>query len=112
MRWRIKKGDEVVIITGGSKGHRGEVLSVLRKEEKVLVKGANIKARHTKPSAQHPEGGIIRKEAPLHVSNVMIVDPGASKEDFEKGKGGTRVGVRRTSDGKRERFSKRSGKKV
>lgn len=112
MRWRIKKGDNVVVITGSSKGHRGEVLSVMRKAEKVLVKGANIKARHTKPSAAYPEGGIIRKEAPLHVSNVMMVNPDASEADFEKGKGGTRVGVRRTSDGKRERFSKRSGKKI
>ncbi len=102
----------MVVIAGSSRGHRGEVLSVLRKAEKVLVKGANIRVKHTKPSAQYPEGGIIRQEAPIHVSNVMMVNPGASEDDFDKGKGGTRVGMRITSDGKKERFSKRSGKKL
>lgn len=110
MRWRLKTGDEVLVTTGSSKGHRGKIVSVLRKEERVFVLGANLKARHTKPSVQYPDGGIIRKEASIHVSNVMLVDPNAI--EAEGIKGATRLGMRMTSDGKKVRYGKRSGKEV
>jgi len=78
-KMKIKKGDKVIVITGKSKGKTGEVLSVYPKEQRVVVSGANIIARHTKPSQVNPQGGIMRKEAPLHISNVAMVDPSTGK---------------------------------
>ena len=89
---KIKKGDTVVVLSGKDKGRTGEVLRSMPKENKVLVSGINVHARHRKPSQTNPQGGIDRKEAPLHVSNVAIA----------------------TADGKptRVRFEERDGKKV
>ena len=71
----IKKGDTVVVISGKEKGKQGEVIAVEPKKERVFVKGLNLVKRHTKPSQANPQGGIITKEAGIHVSNVMVLDP-------------------------------------
>jgi large subunit ribosomal protein L24 len=73
---RIKRGDRVVIITGKDKGGEGKVLLVDRKKSRVIVEGKNMVTRHTKQSTAHPQGGLIKKEAPLHVSNVMLLHNG------------------------------------
>ena len=76
---KIKKGDKVVILTGKDKGREGEVVKAMPKDGKVVVSGVNMIARHTKPSQADPEGGIKRREAPIHVSNVAIKDPKTGK---------------------------------
>jgi large subunit ribosomal protein L24 len=103
MSAKIKKGDRVVILAGRDKGRQGAVLKVLPKDERVLVEGLNIVHRHTRASQSDPQGGIKDKEAPLHVSNVALVDP--------KTGGPTRVGFR-VEDGKKVRFAKKSGEVI
>jgi large subunit ribosomal protein L24 len=98
-KWRIKKGDNVQVITGGSSGTRGEVIKVLRDERRVVVKGVNICIKHRKPS-MNSSGGIERLEQPIHVSNVMLIDSSDDKP--------TRVGYK-IEDGKKLRVSKRTG---
>ena len=100
-KFKIRKGDRVRIITGKSKGHNGEVLEVLRDTQKVLVRGGNLVKRHTKPTQSDP-GGIITKEAPIHISNVALLDP----EQTDKT---TRVGYVMKDDLK-HRVARRSGK--
>jgi len=100
MAAKIKKGDNVVIITGKDKGKTGEVLKVLVKEERLLVGGVNLAKRHTKPSAAG-NGGIVEKEATIHRSNVALIDPKDGKP--------TRVGFAKSNDGKLSRVAKRSG---
>ena len=90
---KIRKGDTVVVLTGKDKGKTGEVIRSMPKESKVVVSGVNVHARHRKPSQVNPQGGIERKEAPLHVSNVAIADP-------------------KTGAATRVRFEERGGKKV
>jgi len=90
---KIRKGDKVVVLSGKDKGKTGEVVRSMPKDNKVLVSGVNVHARHRKPSQTNPQGGIERKEAPLHISNVAIADPKTGKA--------TRV-----------RFEERDGKKV
>ena len=102
MAAKIRKGDRVVVLTGKDKGRQGAVLKVFPKEERVLVEGLNIVQRHTKPSQGDPQGGIKNKEAPLHVSNVAVVD--------SKGKP-TRVGFRVDGD-KKVRFAKTTGEVI
>lgn len=97
-KWRIKKGDTVQIITGKDKGTKGEILSVDRKERRVIVKGVNVVTRHQKPSMNNP-GGLIKKEKSIHASNVMLIDSSDDKP--------TRVGMKMV-DGKKVRFSKRT----
>ncbi len=97
---RIKKGDEVIVITGKEKGKKGSVLRVFPKEGRAIVQGVNMVKRHTRPSATTP-GGIIEKEAPLHVSNLAHVDPKSGEA--------TRIGYRILDDGRKVRFAKRSG---
>jgi large subunit ribosomal protein L24 len=93
----LRKGDIVKVIAGDSKGAQGRVLEIM-KDRKVLVEGVNLMSKHTKPNAKNTQGGIVKKEAPIHISNVMLID----------GKGNTtRVG-RREEDGKLVRFSKKS----
>jgi len=96
----IKKGDTVKVITGDSKGKTGKVLKVLTKENRVVVEGVSIVSRHTRPSNSHPDGGIIKKEAPIAISNVKLVDP-TTKE-------ATRVGYKVVDD-KKVRYAKKSG---
>ena len=71
----IKKGDTVMVITGESKGQKGRVLKVIRSKDRALVEGINMVSRHTKPNAKAPQGGIIKQEAPIHISNIMLLDP-------------------------------------
>jgi large subunit ribosomal protein L24 len=102
MAAKIRKGDRVVVLTGKDKGRQGSVLKVLPKESRVAVEGLNMVQRHTRPSQGDPQGGIKNKEAPLHVSNVAVVD--------SKGKA-TRVGFRMEGD-KKVRFAKTTGEVV
>jgi len=97
--WRIRKGDRVVIISGKDKNKIGEILEVFRKKDKILVKDVNIITKHQRQTAT-ATGGLIKKESPIHVSNVMIADP---KDDRP-----TRVGVK-IIDGRKARYAKRSG---
>lgn len=99
-KFKIKKGDQVVILTGKDKGKRGEVLRVLRAEHRVLVQGVNMVKRHQR-ATQTSQGGIVEKEAALHISNVAHIDP---KEDKP-----TRVGFKILDDGRKVRFARRSG---
>jgi large subunit ribosomal protein L24 len=100
MKLKIKKGDKVVVITGRDKGRSGEVLRVLRAENRVIVQGVNMVKRHTRPGAGQP-GGIVEKEGAIHVSNVAHVDPKSDKP--------TRIGYKFLEDGRKVRFAKRSG---
>ncbi len=98
VRLKIRKGDIVKVMAGDSKGQQGRVLEVILEKRKVLVEGVNLVSKSTKPNAKNTQGGIVKKEMPIHVSNVMLID----------GKGNaTRVG-RRVEEGKLVRFSKKS----
>jgi large subunit ribosomal protein L24 len=99
-KFKIKKGDKVVVITGRDKGKSGEVLKVLRDEDRVLVQGVHMVKRHTRPSAGQT-GGIVEKEAPIHISNVAHLDPKSNKP--------TRVGYKPLEDGRKVRVARRSG---
>ncbi|MDB5557671.1 MAG: ribosomal protein [Enterovirga sp.] len=100
MAAKIKKGDKVVVLTGRDAGRDGEVIQVMPKDEKALVRGVNMVKRHQKQS-MNQEGGIISKEAPIHLSNIAVADPKDGKP--------TRVGFRVLEDGRKVRFAKRSG---
>ncbi len=103
-KMHIKKGDTVVVITGDSKGLEGRVLSVNYEKETALVEGANMVSKHTKPNAKSPQGGILKKEAPIHISNLQLKDPTTGKP--------TRIGRKLNSNNKRVRFSKKSGEEI
>ncbi len=98
---RIVKGDEVLVIAGNDRGKTGKVLAVFPARQRVIVEGVNFIKRHTRPSQKNPQGGVVEREAPIHVSNVMPYDSGAGR--------GTRVRARTLSDGKRVRESVASG---
>lgn len=100
----IKKGDNVMVIAGDEKGQKGKVLSVNRETERVIVEGVNMVKKHTKPNAANPQGGIIAKEAPVHISNLMLVDPKSGKP--------TRIGRRLNDQGKLVRYAKKSGEEI
>ena len=100
---RVKKGDTVVVIAGKDKGKKGTVVKVMPKANRVVVEGVNMVTKHVKPSQADPEGGIVNKEAPIHISNVMPLDP-------ETGKG-TRVRFE-MKDGKKVRIAVKSGKEI
>ena len=103
MKLKIKKGDMVKVITGESKGSQGKVLEVIPDANKALVEGCNLVSKATKPNAKNPNGGIIKIEAPIHISNLMVVDA--------KGNA-TRVGRRLNDKGKLVRYSKKSGEEI
>lgn len=96
----IKKGDMVQVIAGDDKGKKGRVLEVMIDKNRALVEGINIVSRHTKPNAQNQQGGIIKKEAPVNISNLKVID---------KSGNATRVGRKLNDTGKLVRFSKKSG---
>ena len=99
----IRKGDEVIILTGKDKGQKGKVLKVFVKEQRALVEGANMVSKSTKPSAKHPQGGIIKQEAPIHISNLSLIDPKSGKA--------TRVSIKH--EGKNViRIAKKSGEEI
>jgi large subunit ribosomal protein L24 len=77
-KFKIKSGDTVKVIAGDHKGSEGKVLQIIRDKDRVLVEGVNLVSKHTKPSAQSPQGGIVKKEASLHVSNLMLVEEGVA----------------------------------
>jgi large subunit ribosomal protein L24 len=101
MAVKIRKGDTVMVIAGDDKGKTGRVLAVDADKQRVVVEKVNFVKRHTKARRQGSQGGILEKEAPLHLSNVQLYDPKAGR--------GTRVGVRVLPDGRRERVSRASG---
>lgn len=96
----VKTGDRVKVLAGKDKGKEGNVLSALPKQNKVIVEGININKKHTRPTGMGQEGGIVEKEAPIHVSNVQLIDPKTGES--------TRVGYK-IEDGKKVRFAKKSG---
>jgi large subunit ribosomal protein L24 len=96
---KIKSGDVVTIIAGDHKGEQGKVVRVNREKNNAIVEGINMVSKHTKPSAKNPQGGIIKKEAPIHISNLALIDP--------KSKKATKVGYKMEGD-KKVRFSKKS----
>lgn len=104
VKLHIKKGDTVIVNAGESKGQQGKVLEVLVSKERAIVEGVNMISKHTKPSAKNPQGGIVKKEAPIHISNLQPVDPKSGKA--------TRIGRRVNADGKLVRYSKKSGEEL
>lgn len=100
---RVKKGDTVVVIAGKDKGKKGTIVKVMPKTNRVIVEGVNMITKHQKPTAMNPQGGIVNKEASIHISNVMPLDP-------ETGKG-TRVRYE-VREGKKVRVSVKSGKEI
>jgi large subunit ribosomal protein L24 len=104
MAARIRKGDQVEIITGKDRGKRGEVLRVIPKEDRAVVAGANLAKHHQKPDNSGRRGGIVAIEAPIHLSNLMLVDPKSGKR--------TRVGFRILEDGTKVRVAKATGQVI
>lgn len=102
-KFHIKKGDTVKVITGVSKGTEGRVIEVLTKKDRALVEGVNMVKKHTKPSATSPQGGIVEKEAAIHISNLMLVDASGAA---------TRIGRKKDDNGKLVRYSKKSGEVI
>jgi len=100
---RIKKGDRVVVLSGRDKGRKGEVLRVMPQEDRAFVSGVNLVKRHQRQTAR-AQGGIVSKEAPIHLSNIAHIDP--------KTGGPTRVGFRVLGDGRKVRFAKKSGEVI
>ncbi len=101
----IKKGDNVIVIAGNYKGQQGKVLSVLKDKQRAIVEGVNMISKHTKPNSEHPQGGIIKKEAPIHISNIMIVDPSTGNA--------TKIGRRISEKTKKlVRYAKKSGEEI
>ncbi len=100
----IKKGDTVYVNTGEWKGRQGRVLDVSTSGYKAIVEGINMVSRHTKPNARNPEGGIIKKEAPIHISNLMLIDSASGEP--------TRIGRKRDEKGRLIRYSKKSGEEI
>lgn len=100
----IKKGDIVFVNSGEDKGRQGKVLEVLVDKFRAIVEGVNLVSKHTKPNAAHPQGGIIKKEAAIHISNLNLVDPKTGKP--------TRIGRRLNEDKKLVRYAKKSGEEI
>jgi len=106
IKTRLKKGDNVMVLSGNSKGSTGKVLFINREKGRIIVEGVNIMHRHTKPSQKNPQGGIVRREAPINISNVMLICPKTNEP--------TRIGVEvikdeTTGKEKRMRLSRKSG---
>ncbi|NOU92890.1 50S ribosomal protein L24 [Paenibacillus sp. LMG 31456] len=100
----VKKDDTVFVITGKDKGKKGRIIAAYPRENRVLVEGVNLIKKHTKPSQSNPQGGIISQEAPIHVSNVMLIDPKSGQP--------TRVGYKVLDNGKKVRIAKKSGEVI
>ena len=101
MKMHVKKGDTVLVLSGNDKGKQGKVMSVDVKSQRAIVEGVRIISKHTRPNAEHPQGGIIKQEAPIHISNLMVVDKSGKP---------TRVGRKKDEKtGKSIRYSKKTG---
>jgi large subunit ribosomal protein L24 len=103
MAAKIRKGDKVVVLTGRDRGRSGEVIAVTPKDNRALVRGVNMVTRHQRQTAAQ-EGGLVRKEAPIHLSNIALADPSTGKA--------TRVGFKTLEDGRKVRFAKASGETI
>jgi large subunit ribosomal protein L24 len=101
---RVRKGDEVVVIAGKNKGRRGTVLSLIPEKDRLVVQGVNIVTKHVKPSRENPQGGIIKREAPIHISNVMLADPQNGDP--------TRVRFQTLEGGRKVRVAVKSGQQI
>ena len=104
MAARIRKGDEVAVISGADRGKRGEVLEVRPKDGRAVVRGVKVATKHTKPGGMGQPGGIVRQEASIHLSNLMLVDPTSEKR--------TKVGFRVLEDGRKLRVAKATGQTI
>ncbi|MBQ3710138.1 MAG: 50S ribosomal protein L24 [Bacteroidales bacterium] len=101
MKLHVKKGDTVLVLSGNDKGKQGKVMSVDVKSQRAIVEGVRIMSKHIRPNAEHPQGGIIKQEAPIHISNLMVVDNSGKP---------TRVGRKKDEKtGKSVRYSKKTG---
>ena len=100
----IKKGDPVYVNAGENKGATGKVLKVLVEKQRAIVEGINMVSKSQKPSAKNPQGGIVKQEAPIHISNLNVLDPKTGKP--------TRIGRKLNADGKRVRYAKKSGEEI
>ena len=100
----IKKGDTVYVNAGNDRGKTGKVLEMVIKNDRAIVEGINLVSKHTKPNSKHPQGGIIKQEAAIHISNLQVVDPSKGKP--------TRIGRRLNADGKLVRYAKKSGEEI
>lgn len=103
-KFHIKKGDEVIILAGKNKGEKGKVLRVIKEDDRAVVEGWNMVSKSTKPTAKNPQGGIIQVEAPIHISNLSLIDPKSGKP--------TRVAIKVNEDGKKVRIAKKSGEEI
>jgi large subunit ribosomal protein L24 len=101
---QIKKGDTVYVLAGDDRTKQGRVLAVQASKNRAIVEGINIVTKATKPSAQHPQGGLVKMEAPIHLSNLALIDPKSGKP--------TRIGFRKNDEGKTVRYSKKSGQEI
>ena len=100
----IKKDDTVIVLAGEDKGKTGKLLKVLVDQNRAIVEGINIVSKSAKPSAKNPQGGIVKQEASIHISNLSLIDPKSGKA--------TRVAVKKTEDGKKVRIAKKSGEEI
>jgi large subunit ribosomal protein L24 len=99
-KFHVKTGDTVLVISGNEKGKKGKILKMLTDKQRAIVEGLNIVKKHIKPSAQNPQGGIIKKEAGIHISNLMLIDPKTGEP--------TRTGRKLNEKGKLQRYSKKT----
>ena len=100
----IKKNDTVIVLAGEDKGKTGKVLKVLVEKNRAIVEGVNLVSKSTKPSAKNPQGGIVKQEASIHISNLSLIDPKSGKA--------TRIAIKKTDDGKKVRIAKKSGEEI
>ena len=101
---KIRRDDTVLVISGNDKGKRGRVLRVIPEQDRLIVEGIRMMKKHTKPTQRDPQGGIVEREAPIHVTNVMVIDPHNDEP--------TRVGKKRLDDGRNVRVAARSGEMI
>lgn len=104
MKLHIKKNDTVFVNAGESKGKTGKVLKVIAEKQRAIVEGVNMVSKSTKPSAKHPQGGIVKQEAPIHISNLNLIDPKSGKP--------TRISLKKNEEGKTVRIAKKSGGEI
>ncbi len=104
VKFHIKKGDMVTVMAGDSKGQSGKVLKVDVEKQRAIVEGVNLVSKATKPNAKNTQGGIVKQEAPIHISNLLVNDPKSGKP--------TRVGRRKNAEGKTVRYAKKSGEEI
>lgn len=104
MKLKIKKNDTVIVLAGEDKGKTGKVQKVLVGKQRAIVEGVNMVTKSTKPSAKYPQGGFVKEEAPIHISNLSLIDPKSGKP--------TRVAIQKNEDGKKVRIAKKSGEEI